>query len=80
MDFSSEIVASWAAQDAAIAKRNTPRQVQPANVSSMNSNGYQIMTLPSGELAFGPTNSNADVAGKPVRYGASLALARVASV
>lgn len=80
MDFSNEIVSSWAQQDRAIAKRNAPKQVQAAVVGGTNSNGYQAMTLPSGALAYGPTNSNIDVSGKPVRYGAGLALTRVASV
>jgi hypothetical protein len=80
MDFSQQIVSSWAQQDKAIAKRSQRQQVQAAMASSANSNGYQVMTLSSGAKAYGPTNSNADVTGQPVRYGAGLALSRVASV
>ncbi len=80
MDFSEQIVSSWAQQDKAIASRNKLKEVRPAMVSGMNSNGYQAMTLPNGAFAFGPTNANVDVTGKPVRYGAGLALTWVASV
>ena len=79
MDFTEEIVKSWARQDKAIQMRTAGKQTQAAAYMNTNDNNRSLSVMSSGSFAYAPTVTNADLSKVHVQLGAGLLLAPVAT-